>query len=87
MNRLNTMSLSELKPGVAKPSFDRSEVKTGIVHFCVGGFHRAHMAMALDSLMSSGRALEWGICGVGLMPFDLRMRDALTDQDCLYSLH
>ena len=86
MNRLNTKSLSELNPGVAIPSFDRSEVKTGIVHFGVGGFHRAHMAMALDSLMSSGRALEWGICGVGLLPFDLRMRDALTDQDCLYSL-
>ena len=86
MNRLNTKSLSELNPGVAMPSFDRSEVKTGIVHFGVGGFHRTHMAMALDSLMSTGRALEWGICGVGLMPFDLRMRDALTDQDCLYSL-
>jgi mannitol 2-dehydrogenase len=86
MNRLNTKSLSELNPGVAMPSFDRSEVKTGIVHFGVGGFHRAHMAMALDSLMSTGRALEWGICGVGLMPFDLRMRDALTDQECLYSL-
>ena len=86
MNRLNTKSLSELNPGAAMPSFDRSEVKTGIVHFGVGGFHRAHMAMALDSLMSTGRALEWGICGVGLMPFDLRMRDALTDQDCLYSL-
>ena len=86
MNRLNTKSLSELNPGVAMPSFDRSEVKTGIVHFGVGGFHRAHMAMSLDSLMSTGRALEWGICGVGLMPFDLRMRDALTDQDCLYSL-
>jgi len=86
MNRLNTKSLSELNPGVAMPSFDRSEVKTGIVHFGVGGFHRAHMAMALDGLMSTGRALEWGICGVGLMPYDLRMRDALTDQDCLYSL-
>lgn len=44
------------------------------------------MAMALDSLMSMGKALDWGICGVGLMEFDQRMRDALVPQDGLYAL-
>ena len=26
--------------------------------------------------MNAGEALDWGICGVGVLPFDLRMRDA-----------
>jgi mannitol 2-dehydrogenase len=68
------------------PGYDRSRVTTGIVHFGVGGFHRAHEAMYLDQLMEQGKALDWGICGVGVMPFDLKMRDALVSQDGLYTL-
>ncbi len=68
------------------PGYDRSAVTTGIVHFGVGGFHRAHQAMYLDQLMEQGQALEWGICGVGVMPFDLKMRQAMDAQDCLYTL-
>jgi mannitol 2-dehydrogenase len=71
---------------VPGPTYDRSQVSTGIVHFGVGGFHRAHQAMYLDRLMSEGKAMDFGICGVGVMPFDLRMRDALVSQDCLYTL-
>jgi len=44
------------------------------------------MAMALDDLMNEGKALDWGICGVGLMEFDRKMKDALQGQDCLYTL-
>ena len=35
------------------PTYDRSQVTTGIVHFGVGGFHRAHQAMYLDALMNA----------------------------------
>ena len=56
------------------------------MHFGVGGFHRAHQAMYLDQLMEQGKALDWGICGVGVMPFDLRMKEAMQSQDCLYTL-
>ena len=72
--------------GVAVPTYDRSEVTAGIVHFGVGAFHRAHQAMYLDRLMNLGRALDWGVCGVGVMPGDARMRDALGEQDGLYTL-
>ena len=68
------------------PTYDRSAITTGIVHFGVGGFHRAHHAMYVDRLMREGKALDWGICGVGLLPADAVMRDALTSQDTLYSL-
>src|SRR5690606_33278146 len=72
--------------GVTVPDYDRSAVTPGIVHFGVGGFHRAHMAMVLDDLMSAGRAADWGIVGAGVLPHDVRMRDALAGQDHLYSL-
>ena len=68
------------------PTYDRSAVTTGIVHFGLGNFHRAHQAMYLDRLMSRGEALDWGICGVGVMPGDARMRDVMEAQDGLYTL-
>ena len=56
------------------------------MHFGVGGFHRAHQAMYLDRLMNDGKALDWGICGVGVMPFDATMKQVMDAQDCLYTL-
>jgi mannitol 2-dehydrogenase len=83
---LNDENLSSLPDDVATPSYDRSRLRTGIVHFGVGGFHRAHEAMYLDRLMNDGTALDWAICGVGVMPMDQRMRDVMQAQDCLYTL-
>ena len=86
MQKLSNQALGLLPSTIARPTYDRSRVKVGIVHFGVGGFHRAHQAMYLDQLMNRGEALDWGICGVGLLPVDQRMRDALGGQDCLYTL-
>jgi mannitol 2-dehydrogenase len=71
---------------VPKPEYDRDRVTTGVVHFGVGGFHRAHQAVFHDRLMNDGKALDWGICGVGVMPADERMRDVMRDQAGLYTL-
>jgi mannitol 2-dehydrogenase len=71
---------------VPGPAYDRSAVGVGIVHFGVGGFHRAHQAAYLDSLMNEGAALDWGICGVGVKPADAAMGRALIPQDGLYTL-
>nr|WP_294693438.1 mannitol dehydrogenase family protein [uncultured Friedmanniella sp.] len=84
LTHLDTAHLPELE--IPVPGYDRSSVTAGIVHFGVGGFHRAHQAMYLDRLMEQGRALEWGICGVGVMASDARMRDTMAAQDCLYTL-
>lgn len=73
-------------PGVDLPPYDRSGIEVGIVHFGVGGFHRAHQALAVDDLLRRGEARAWGICGVGLLPGDAAMRDALRAQDGLYTL-
>jgi mannitol 2-dehydrogenase len=71
---------------IPKPSYHRDEIGIGIVHFGVGGFHRAHQAMYVDKLLEQGLAHDWGICGVGVMPADQRMKDALDAQDGLYTL-
>ena len=71
---------------VPVPEYDRSAVSVGIVHIGVGGFHRAHQAVYVDQLMHEGEALEWGICGVGVLPGDRRMREALDGQDGLYTV-
>ena len=42
--------------------------------------------MYLDRLMNEGKALEWGICGVGALPHDRRIIDTLPAQDGLYTL-
>jgi mannitol 2-dehydrogenase len=68
------------------PTYDRRRVTAGIVHFGVGGFHRAHQAMYLDRLLNSGTAFDWGICGVGVLEADRRMKEALEAQDYLYLL-
>ncbi|GAA1380201.1 mannitol dehydrogenase family protein [Pseudonocardia kongjuensis] len=73
-------------PGVDVPGYDRTGIRTGIVHIGVGGFHRAHLAMYVDSLLIAGEARDWGICGVGVLPGDARMRDVLAAQDGLYTL-
>ncbi|SDJ53363.1 mannitol dehydrogenase family protein [Billgrantia gudaonensis] len=86
MTRLNNANLGRLPPEVATPDYDRDAVTPGVFHFGVGGFHRAHQAMYLDALMNRGEALDWGIVGVGVMPGDRRMREALAAQDHLYTL-
>ena len=83
---LRNATLSSLPATVQVPSYDRAGLTAGIVHFGVGGFHRAHQALMIDDLLEQGLARNYAICGVGVMPSDARMRDALLEQDGLYTL-
>lgn len=82
---LNEATLDEIAPTVATPEYDRSSLSTGIVHFGVGNFHRAHEAMYIDQILARGDT-GWAICGVGVLEGDRAMRDALRAQDNLYTL-
>ncbi|KAJ5895160.1 mannitol 2-dehydrogenase [Penicillium taxi] len=94
--KLSNKSLSQISTAgeskVKVPTYHRgADVKEGIVHVGVGGFHRAHLAVYVDKLKQkkaeSGESFnEWAICGVGLQPFDASMRDALGSQDHLYTV-
>jgi len=86
MQSLNTGSLSSLAGSLPVPSYDRSRLRTGIVHLGVGAFHRSHQAMYLDRLLEQGQGQDWAICGVGVLPSDRRMAEVMAAQDCLYTL-
>ena len=83
---LGAATLTQVGQRVPVPSYDRARVSTGIVHLGVGGFHRSHQAAYLDALLERGEAGEWGITGVGLLPADEAMAEAMAAQDGLYTL-
>jgi mannitol 2-dehydrogenase len=83
---LNARTLAYWRERVPASAYDRDLVTPGVVHFGVGGFHRAHQAMYLDRLMNEGQAPDWGICGVGVMPADRKMKEVMDAQDGLYTL-
>lgn len=86
MTILTGETLARLNAGVARPGYDRRQVRTGIAHISVGNFHRSHQAMYIDTLMNAGVAMDWGICGIGLPPSNTAMRDVMAAQDGLYTL-
>ena len=83
---LGAATLAGFANAVAVPDYDRDTVTASIVHFGVGGFHRAHQAMYLDRLLAAGGERRWGICGVGVMDADREMASTLHAQDQLYTL-
>jgi mannitol 2-dehydrogenase len=70
--------------GVPVPTYDRGRLSPRLVHVGVGGFHRAHLAVYVQELAAAGG--DWGIVGLGLLEQDARMAEALSAQDCLYTL-
>lgn len=84
--KLNTNTLSILPKNIIVPTYDRSTIKTGIVHVGIGGFHRAHQAYYMDQLLEHHGLTNWGICGVALLPFDDKIYQTLKTQDGLYTL-
>ena len=86
MTKLNARALSGLPETLAVPRYDRTELTTGIVHFGVGGFHRAHQAMYLDRLMNDGQGPGLGHLRGGRAAPRRAMKQVMDAQDCLYTL-
>lgn len=87
LNTQHLAPLSQSSPTVIQPAYDKERVSHGMVHIGVGGFHRAHQAYYTEQLLNSGKANDWGICGVGLRSADAAMEKALASQDYLYTLY
>ncbi len=81
--RLSNANMRALPDDVRRPTYDRGTQRTGIVHFGIGAFHRAHQAVYTDDAMTAGDR-DWAISGVSLRSADVR--DALQPQDGLYSV-
>jgi len=87
---LSNATLGALPDTVEPLQYERNKgakLQAGIVHFGVGAFHRSHQALYLDQVLASTNSKQWGLVGVGLLPFDLPMRDAMKAQDCLYTVN
>lgn len=67
-------------------TFDRNNIKPGIVHFGVGNFHRAHLESYTDRLIREGGHDDWGVCGAMILPHDERLYNALKSQEGRYTL-
>ena len=84
--QLNQQNINSIASRLACPTYERSAIKTGIVHIGIGGFHRSHQAYYLHQLLSDHQNSDWGICGIGLREGDRNMANVLKKQDCLYTL-
>ncbi|MGW7514862.1 mannitol dehydrogenase family protein [Streptomyces sp. NPDC054796] len=79
---LSRAALPRLAPG-QRPAVDPAELRTRVVHFGLGAFHRAHQAVYTENAAArSGQ--PWGITAVA--PRSAETVRALRGQDCLYSL-
>jgi fructuronate reductase len=79
---LDEAALPGLAKTIASPSYDRSRLSTGVLHFGPGAFHRAHQADYIDRLLDHDP--RWAIAAVSLRsPATI---DALKRQDGLYTL-
>ncbi|AYN38879.1 mannitol dehydrogenase family protein [Streptomyces dangxiongensis] len=81
---LNNRSL-DASPGgqLETPGYDRTRIEPAVVHFGVGGFHRAHQEVYFDQLAELGFT-RWGVIGVGMRRPE--MGQVLDAQDNLFTV-
>jgi len=80
---MSQLSANSLPADIRRYTYDRAAIKTGIVHFGLGNFHRAHQAVYVEDLLEQGET-DWGITGVSLR--SPAMQADLKPQDYLYTL-
>ncbi|MCT4702474.1 fructuronate reductase [Enterobacteriaceae bacterium H20N1] len=81
---MNTIASASLPDSIQQPRYDRSALKTRIVHFGFGAFHRAHQALLTDRVLNALGG-DWGICEISLFSGD-KLMSALRAQDHLYTV-
>lgn len=81
---MKTIASAQLPENVLMPQYDRQQLKTRIVHFGFGAFHRAHQALLTDRVLNA-QGGDWGICEISLFSGD-RLMSQLREQDHLYTV-
>lgn len=81
---MTTIASAILPDSVQTPRYDRQQLKTRMVHFGFGAFHRAHQALLTDRVLNA-QGGDWGICEISLFSGDTLMRQ-LREQDHLYTV-
>ncbi len=81
---MTTIATATLAEGVQLPRYDRSQLRSRIVHFGFGAFHRAHQALLTDRVLNASGG-DWGICEISLFSGD-RLMSQLRQQDHLFTV-
>ncbi|CAE6951764.1 COG0246 Mannitol-1-phosphate altronate dehydrogenases [Vibrio sp. B1FIG11] len=81
---MKTISNSTLNDHVLLPDYDRSTLKSRIVHLGFGAFHRAHQALFTNEMLSKAGS-DWGICEINLFGGE-ELIQSLRAQDHLYTV-
>lgn len=81
---MTTIATATLPEGVQLPRYDRSQLRSRIVHFGFGAFHRAHQALLTDRVLNASGG-DWGICEISLFSGD-RLMSQLRQQDHLFTV-
>jgi len=81
---MKTIASAMLPASVQQPQYDRSQLRSRIVHFGFGAFHRAHQALLTDRVLNA-QGGDWGICEISLFSGDVLMSQ-LREQAHLYTV-
>lgn len=81
---MKTIANSTLPENVQLPHYDRKVLRSRIVHFGFGAFHRAHQALLTDRVLNAEGG-DWGICEISLFSGD-QLMSQLRAQDHLFTV-
>ena len=81
---MNTIANQPLPADVQQPSYDRSALRSRIVHIGFGAFHRAHQALLTDRVLNR-QGGDWGLCEISQFSGD-KLFATLRRQDHLYTV-
>lgn len=81
---MKTIASIALPSHVQQPHYDRQSLRSRIVHFGFGAFHRAHQALLTDRVLNA-KGGDWGICEISLFSGDVLMSQ-LRAQDHLFTV-
>ena len=81
---MKTIASCTLPANVQLPQYDRQQLRSRIVHFGFGAFHRAHQALLTNRVLNQHGG-DWGICEISLFSGD-RLMSQLRQQDHLFTV-
>ena len=81
---MKTIASTALPARVQQPRYDRQSLRSRIVHFGFGAFHRAHQALLTNRVLNE-KGGDWGICEISLFSGDMLMSQ-LRAQDHLFTV-
>ena len=81
---MKTIASTTLPARVQQPRYDRQQLRSRIVHFGFGAFHRAHQALLTNRVLNE-KGGDWGICEISLFSGDVLMSQ-LRAQDHLFTV-